>query len=81
MHGKIAGSRIETDKSGHVRVREASRVLARDKWLTVESASRRQDPARRTHQESDPAEVPLAGAAYPVSPNRERATPRSPRPE
>jgi hypothetical protein len=33
MHGKIAGSAIETDKSGHVRVRAALRVLARNDWL------------------------------------------------
>ena len=36
MHGKIAGSAIETDKSGHVRVREALRVLQRNKWVEVE---------------------------------------------
>ena len=36
MRGKIAGSPIETDKSGHVRVRAALAVLQRNKWVTVE---------------------------------------------
>ena len=36
LHGKIAGSPIETDTCGHVRVREALRVLARNKWIEVE---------------------------------------------
>ena len=36
MRGKIAGSPLEADTSGHVRVREALRVLARNEWLTVE---------------------------------------------
>jgi hypothetical protein len=35
MHGRIAGSPIE-DGSGHVRVRAALRVLARNDWLVVE---------------------------------------------
>ncbi len=39
MRGKIAGSPIETDKSGHFRVREALRVLARNKWVEVEHRS------------------------------------------
>ena len=36
MRGKIAGSSVETDKSGHVRVREALRVLLLNKWVEVE---------------------------------------------
>jgi hypothetical protein len=35
MHGQIAGSPLE-DGSGHVRVREALRTLAVNKWITVE---------------------------------------------
>jgi hypothetical protein len=35
MHGKIAGSPLE-DGSGHVRVKAALAVLARNKWLEVE---------------------------------------------
>ena len=31
-----AGSPVETDRSGHVRVRAALATLHRDKWLTVE---------------------------------------------
>ncbi len=36
MRGKIAGSPIETDRSSHVRVREALRVLLLNKWVEVE---------------------------------------------
>ena len=36
MRSKIAGSPIETHKSGHVRVREALRVLLLNKWVEVE---------------------------------------------
>jgi hypothetical protein len=35
MHGRIAGSPIE-DGSGHVRVREALRVLVANRWVEVE---------------------------------------------
>ena len=35
MRGKIAGSTLE-DGSGHVRVREALRTLALNKWVNVE---------------------------------------------
>ena len=38
MHGKIAGSPIETDRSGHIRFREALRVLALSKLVVVESS-------------------------------------------
>jgi len=36
MHGKIAGSPLE-DGSGHVRVKAALAVLARNQWLAVSS--------------------------------------------
>jgi hypothetical protein len=36
MHGQIQGSPIDQDGSGFVRVREALRTLALNKWLTVE---------------------------------------------
>ena len=35
MHGRIAGSPLE-DGSGHVRVRQALRVLVANKWVEVE---------------------------------------------
>ena len=35
MHGRIARSPIETDNSGHVRVRAALAVLQRNKWITT----------------------------------------------
>ena len=38
MRGKIAGSAVETDKSGHVRMRAALRVLVLNKWVEVEEA-------------------------------------------
>ena len=38
MRGKIAGSPLEDDGSGHVRVRGALRVLARNKWVVVEQS-------------------------------------------
>jgi len=37
MHGKIVGSPLE-DGSGHVRVKAALAVLARNKWLSVQSS-------------------------------------------
>ena len=47
MRGRIAGSPIETDKSGHVRVRGALRVLVRNKWVEVEqTVAELRDPAR-----------------------------------
>ena len=36
MRGKIAGSPLEDDGSGHVRVRGALRVLAHNGWVEVE---------------------------------------------
>ena len=36
LHGQIAGSPIETDNSGHIRVRSALAVLQRNKWIAVE---------------------------------------------
>ena len=36
MRGKIAGSPLEDNGSGHVRVREALRVLVANRWFTVE---------------------------------------------
>ena len=36
MRGKIAGSPLEDDGSGHARVRGALRVLAHNGWVVVE---------------------------------------------
>jgi hypothetical protein len=36
MHGRIAGSPVETDGSGHVRVRHALSVLVANRWVEVE---------------------------------------------
>ena len=58
MRGKIAGSPIETNRSGHARVREALRVLLFNKWVEVEQTVgelRNEHEAERRRVELDVA--------------------------